>query len=86
MPVTTLECAYGRGVQAKPDGTITMEQVEAVGLPFFAGCQVCGASLACYNAYPSRTGFIRCEDCLGELGFNTCEEFEAFCQAKHKED
>lgn len=81
MPVTILEVAEARGVRANPDGGITMEQVEGVGLPFFGGCQCCGASCACYNMYPSKSGYVRCEDCIGDYGFATTEEFEAWSKA-----
>lgn len=36
---------------------------EEVGLPMFGGCR-CTASIACYNAYPGRGGFLVCRDCM----------------------
>jgi hypothetical protein len=45
------------------------------GLPIMGGCEVCGASIACYNACPSKTGYLRCADgCIGDLGYMTVEE------------
>jgi hypothetical protein len=57
-----------------------MGDIEAVGLPFFGGCQVCQASIACYNAYPSKTNFLLCRSCIGDLGFATTDEFEEWCK------
>jgi hypothetical protein len=57
-----------------------MDDIETVGLPFFGGCQVCHASIACYNAYPSETNYLRCGDCIGDLGFATTAEFEEWCE------
>lgn len=75
-PITILDVAEARGVQAGPDGSISGGEFERVGLPLFGGCEGCGASIAAYNAYPSKTGYIRCGDCIGDLGFASVEEFE----------
>lgn len=42
----------------------TGDDFAKAGLPILAGCQVCGESLAAYNAYPTKTGYIRCHHCL----------------------
>jgi hypothetical protein len=52
----------------------TGQDFEEAGLPMLGGCQGCHASIACYNAYPSKTGFLRCQGCIGTLGFATVEE------------
>jgi hypothetical protein len=57
-----------------------MGDIEDVGLPFFGGCQVCHASIACFNAYPSKTNYLRCRSCIGGLGFATTDEFETWCK------
>lgn len=80
MMVTILDCAIARGATAGSDGSITMKEVSAVGFTFFAGCGVCGSSLACYNAYPTKAGYIRCLDCIGLTGFETAAQFEAWCE------
>lgn len=50
-----------------------------VGLQIFGGCMVCGASIACYNAYPTKLGFWQCGDCVSpKVAFETVAEFEAF--------
>ena len=56
---------------------ITGEVFEKHGLPIYGGCELCGAGIAAYNAYPSRTGFIRCKNCIGDEGFDSVPEFEA---------
>lgn len=38
---------------------VTGEDFEKAGLAIMGGCQQCGASIACYNAYPSKTGYWR---------------------------
>ncbi len=80
VPVTVLDCAAARGAKAGPDGSFTMGDIDAVGLPFFGGCEHCHASIACHNAYPSRTNYLRCRACIGDLGFATTGEFEAWCR------
>lgn len=48
-------------------------------LPFIGGCQACNATVACFNACPSKTGFLLCKNgCIGDLGFRTLEEFRAW--------
>jgi hypothetical protein len=78
--VTILDCAVARGAKPDEDGSFTMGDIESVGLPFFGGCQVCHASIACFNAYPSKTNYLRCRNCIGELGFASTEEFETWCK------
>ncbi|MET0405276.1 MAG: hypothetical protein ABW123_22870 [Cystobacter sp.] len=60
----------------------TGEDFEEAGLDMLGGCQGCGASLAAYNAHPSKTGFWQCRDCIGDLGFATVAEAEAFVAAR----
>jgi hypothetical protein len=86
-PVTILDCAVARGAKAdEGSNSFTMGDIEAVGLPFFGGCQVCHANIACYNAYPSKTNYLRCRSCIGDLGFATTGEFEVWCmQFDHDE-
>lgn len=81
VPVTVLDVALARGAH-EVDGTINGAEFERVGLPIFGGCQGCGATIAAYNAYPSRTGYLRCRQCIGELGFATAEAFEAYERAQ----
>jgi hypothetical protein len=78
--VTILDCAVARGAEPDQDGNFTMGDIETVGLPFFGGCHVCHASVACYNAHPSKTNFLRCRTCIGVLGFATTDEFVEWCK------
>lgn len=78
-PVTVLDLARFRGVEPDEQGGITLGQVKAVGLPFFGGCCVCGASVACYNSCPSRSGYLKCRSgCIGDDGFETADDANRF--------
>lgn len=85
MPVTSLQVAIARGATPQEDGAFTMEAIENVGIPFFGGCACCGASIAAHNEYPSKSGMLKCESCIGDNGFNSVEEFEAFVKSRHDE-
>jgi hypothetical protein len=74
--ITIFDVAEARGVKPNKDGSISMGAFEEVGLPMLGGCQGCGASIAAYNAYPTTTGFLSCEDCCNGIGFETVESFE----------
>lgn len=75
--ITILDVATARGAK-EIDGNITAGEFDRLGLPFFCGCQGCGASLAPYNAFPSTTGFTQCRDCIDDIGFPDVAAFEAF--------
>ncbi len=68
-PITILDVARYRGVRTEEDGSATAAAFEEVGLRIFGGCKLCGASLAAYNAYPSKSGWWKCEDCIGDDGW-----------------
>lgn len=76
MSISIQDLAVHRGIQPdKPGGsTFNAGEYMRVGLPFMGGCEVCSANLAPYNAYPSKSGMIRCLDDLGALGYETVEE------------
>jgi len=49
---------------------------DEAGLEIMGGCQNCGATLAAYNASPSRSGYWKCAgSCIGDDGFHTVSEF-----------
>lgn len=77
MPVTILDVAKARGAQ-EHEGVINGGELDRVKLAIMGGCETCGESLAAYNGYPSKSGFWRCYECLGDLGFETTCEFEAW--------
>lgn len=73
MSITILELAtYRLGRDAS-----TGADFEEAGLQIMGGCGGCGASLAAYNAYPSRDGYWRCSDCIEDDGWETVEEANA---------
>jgi len=75
-PVTLLELGYYRlGIPEEQQGSLTGADFERAGLPIFGGCEVCGASVAAYNACPSKTGNIRCvHGCIDDLGWYDLDE------------
>lgn len=47
------------------------------GVAMTGGCEICYATLAAYNAYPSKSGYWRCADHIGDTGYATVAEFTA---------
>lgn len=78
MAITIHELAVYRGLKTRHDGSYSMGDIHDVGLELLGGCQGCEASIAAYNAYPTKHGFWCCADCVGEHGFNTVDEANAF--------
>lgn len=74
MPITILELAKYRGVKADEDNSINMGEFWRVGLDMIGGCSHCEATIAAYNAYPSKSGYWMCEDHIGDRGYDTVEE------------
>lgn len=76
MSITIQDLAVHRGIKPDEPGGSTFNAGEymRVGLPFMGGCEVCSANLSPYNAYPSKSGQLRCLDDLGALGYETVEE------------
>jgi hypothetical protein len=50
------------------DGSYSGADIAAVGLAILGGCCRCAATIAAYNAYPSKNGYWMCGDCIGEAG------------------
>lgn len=67
MPVTIHELAEHR---LGKTGDLTGGDYHEAGLQILGGCEICGASLAGYNGYPSKSGYWRCADCLGDDGWD----------------
>jgi len=80
MPLNVYDLAILKGAKEDENGRMSAQVFYDLGLPFFAGCQGCGASLGPGQSYPSRTGYIQCEDCIGDRGFETVEAFDQFCK------
>jgi len=76
--ITIFDVALSRGVKKDADGAVNGAEFERLGLPMMGGCQSCHATIAAYNSYPSQTGYIRCKECLFDLGFDTVKEYEEF--------
>ena len=74
MPITILD--YVKTVVGDKD-TYSAEDFFRNGVGMTGGCQLCAATIACYNAYPSTSGYWRCADCIGPDGFTTVADFKA---------
>ena len=74
MPITIFD--YVKSV-AGEKAEYTAEDFISNGVAMVGGCEICHAMLAAYNAYPSKSGYWRCADCIGGTGFATIEEFTA---------
>jgi hypothetical protein len=74
MPITILD--YVKSVVGDKD-TYSAEDFHRSGVAMTGGCQLCAATIACYNAHPSKSGYWRCADCIGGSGFATVADFTA---------
>lgn len=73
-PITVLQLAIFRGAKEE-NGSMSMGEIERVGLPAMGGCGCCGATVAAYNACPSKRGFLMCaSSCISSDGYDTVEE------------
>jgi crotonobetainyl-CoA:carnitine CoA-transferase CaiB-like acyl-CoA transferase len=69
---------------------VTGADFEAAGLAMLGGCEDCHATVAAYNAYPSRSGYWRCAACIGDGGWTDLAEMAtaiygpAVCPACHR--
>lgn len=80
MAITIRELAEYRLDQAGilPEGdSLNGGDFARAGLCIVGGCATCGASLAAYNGYPSKTGYWLCRDCLCGQGWETVEQANA---------
>ena len=77
MSITILDVLYERAPELRGRGSIPASEFDKHKLPIIADCQSCHATLGAHNAYPSKTGDIRCNDCIGDLGFETVKDFNA---------
>ena len=73
MAITIMELAqYRLGLEDADH--MTGADFQRANLDILGGCEICAASIAAYNAYPSRSGYWRCADCVGDDGFKTVQE------------
>jgi ribosomal protein L37AE/L43A len=72
MPITILD--YVKSKAGEKD-SYSGEDFLRHGVEMLGGCEVCQATIAAYNAYPSKSGYWRCANCIGDTGFDTAEEF-----------
>ena len=72
-PITIYQLALHRLGIAPGDGAgLTGADFDRADLPIMGGCEICGASVAAYNAAPSKSGYIRCASgCIGDEGYLT---------------
>jgi hypothetical protein len=75
MPISILDYVKSKTGDKE---TYTAEDFSSNGVTMLGGCETCGVTIAAYNAYPSKSGYWRCADCIGDHGFTTLTEFEEF--------
>jgi hypothetical protein len=75
MPITILD--YVKSIVGEKT-IYTVEDFSSAGVEMLGGCEICGATIAPYNAYPALSGYWRCADCIGDTGFASIEEFMTF--------
>ena len=74
-PLSVLDIAIQQGLQPSEDGTYSAEGLLRHGFTMIGGCQCCYATIAVYNAYPSKSGYWMCGDCISDYGFNTLQDY-----------
>jgi hypothetical protein len=72
MPITILDYVRSRLGDRE---TYSEDDHWHCGVAILGGCEICHATIASYNAYPSRSGYWRCADCIGDTGYSTAGEF-----------
>ena len=78
-PITALD--YVSSIVGKK-GNYSGEDHKRAGLPVLGDCELCQATIASYNAHPSRSGYLRCSDCIGDSGFPTVQAFAVWLCAR----
>ena len=73
MPITILDYVKSKVGEKE---SYSASDFHSNGVEILGGCERCNATIACYNAYPSKSGYWRCAECIDEAGFGTVEEFE----------
>ena len=61
MPITILD--YVKSKAGEKD-SYPAADFFAAGVDILGGCEICAATIAAYNAYPSKSGYWRCGDCI----------------------
>ena len=84
--ITIWDLAVHRGLKVDEDGSASAEAFAAVDLCIMGGCYRCEATIAAYNAYPTRTKFWTCAECVGEDGFHTAQECDEWMKEQEKLD
>lgn len=73
--MTVLDIAIAMGAKSSVAGSYTAAELNKYGFQLMGGCARCEASIACYNAYPSKVGYWMCKDCISDDGFETLEQY-----------
>jgi hypothetical protein len=86
VAITILDLAIHRGAEPDEEGCYSAAEIHRTGLPFMGGCELCGATIAAYNAAPSKSGFLRCaKECVEGAEYSTVEEADAALFPKENE-
>lgn len=81
--ITILDVAQSWGIQSDESG-IPFSEFERLGLPPMGGCLGCSASIAAYNSFPSKMGYLKCKDCIHDDhdGFFNVVDFERWTEGR----
>lgn len=75
--ITILDLAVHRGAKRDENGGINGGEFDRVGLDIMGGCAGCNASLAAYNAFPSKSGYWYCRSCICDGGWDDVAQADA---------
>lgn len=80
---TILDIAVAWGASEDERGGINGGEFARLGLPIMGGCQVCGATIAAYNAHPGTNGYLVGSCCVaGVEVFETIEDFTTWYESE----
>jgi hypothetical protein len=73
-PLTWLQILLAKNPELQKKKEITMEDCWDQGIDMIGGCEICQATIAVYNAFPSHSGHWRCKYCIEDTGWTNMKE------------
>jgi len=86
--INNFDVCYYLGLKYNPyqSDDISFEDISECGIVPLNGCYVCGACIAVWNSCPMRNGYVACEGCVGNYGYETIEEYLGFHTCEDSEN
>ena len=72
--LSILDILKAKNPELKNKEQITADDCWKEGVDLIGGCEICGATIAIYNAYLSHSGYWRCGDCIGDTGWDNIKQ------------